>query len=139
MVPAAATAAPVLPAAAPGDDVAGTVRLTAAWLSATPAAAGARQLGVCGLPASRAAAEERGSCCGGFAPRASPVRVPPMRLPQPGRRRSLFDHCGAGRALPRRGLPVRPPAGEPGRAAALVPGRVPDVTGAPAEEPAPCC
>jgi hypothetical protein len=66
MAPATLTVAQVLPAAAPGAAVSGTVRLTAAWLPATRAAGGARQSAVPASPASRAAAEERGSCCEGL-------------------------------------------------------------------------
>lgn len=64
MAPVTSTVTPVLPAAAPGAAATGTVRLTAAWLPR--AGAGARQSAVPAPPASRATAEERGSCCEGL-------------------------------------------------------------------------
>ncbi|MHB1596641.1 MAG: hypothetical protein ACYCU3_21005 [Streptosporangiaceae bacterium] len=58
-MPATAAVTANLPAAA----VTGTVRLTADWMPAMSAAAGARRPAGPPPPASRAAAEERGPCC----------------------------------------------------------------------------
>jgi hypothetical protein len=65
MAPVTLTVTPVLPAAAPGAAVTGTVWLTAAWLPAKSAVSGTRQSAVPAPPASRATADEHGSCCDG--------------------------------------------------------------------------